>query len=372
MYKAIKLLIISVFFLGNTYSQNFNTKKLLCNDCENNLYLKIESTSFLKNNEYFNPYTKGFTGIGVFLKPAIEYYISQSTKVDLGAYLLKYSGVERFNKVIPLFSIQQKLGENIDLIFGNLHGTLSHQIEEPLFRFDRYYQYSVEYGVQVWYHSPTIESDLWINWEKYIFKNSPFQEEFTIGSVSNFRILKKNRFSMYLPLQLFIFHKGGQIDSSPKGVSSIFNGVIGFSFRYQLNEFNTLGLESLFFKYKGLDLPSVGENSQLFDKGKAVYFKLKYIHKKHKFSLGYWKSNQFIAPKGEYLFLNISEYDNTFGKDNKELVTAKFSTEYSISKSVKIGFRMDGYFDLENADLSHSAGLYLLLKDSFFLRKLKK
>ncbi len=368
MNKLVISGLVSLILVVNTVrSQNFDTKETLCKNCDKELFFRIKSTSFLKNNEYFNDFTKGFTGIGFFVQPELEYYVAKNTKINAGIHFLKYSGIDSFSQVIPLFSVQQKLGNHLDLIFGNIYGTLSHRIKEPLFRFDRYYQNNVEYGLQFWYHSKFITSDLWVNWEKYIFKASPFQEQFTVGSTSDFTVFSNHKIKTSIPLQLLFFHKGGQIDASSKPISTILNGVLGLDVKYLINNNNTISFEPLFFIYKGLSLPDFGENSERFSSGKALYLKMKYHYKNANIGLGYWNSEKFIAPKGEYLFLNVSENNRQFSQLQRKLITSKFSFSYQFSKSVNLIFNASAYFDLNNSDLSHSAGLYLLINDSFLL-----
>lgn len=373
MNKLLISSLISLILVVNTVqSQDFDTRETLCENCDKELFFRIQSTSFLKNNEYFNDFAKGFTGIGFFVQSKLEYYVVKNTKLNAGIHFLKYSGIDNFSQVIPLFSVQQKLGKHLDLVFGNLYGTLSHRIKEPLFRFDRYYQDNVEYGLQFLYHSKFITSDLWVNWEKYIFKKSPFQEKFTVGSVSDFTFFSNHKIKATIPLQMLFFHKGGQIDTSSKPISTIFNGAVGLDVKYLINNDNEISFEPLFFAYKGLSLPESGENSEQFSSGRAFYIKTKYRYKNANIGFGYWNSEKFIAPKGEYLFLNVSEHNPEFSQKQRKLITSQFSFSYRFSKSVNLVFIANAYFDLNNSDLSHSAGLYLLIDDSFLLYKKKK
>ena len=47
----------------------------------------IESTSFVKNNEYFD-HLKGWTGIGFFIKPQIIYQATKTTEIQAGYFLV--------------------------------------------------------------------------------------------------------------------------------------------------------------------------------------------------------------------------------------------------------------------------------------------
>lgn len=361
------LLLCSVISFG----QDFNTKIPLCDSCEKELSLKFESTSFFKNNEYSNQFTKGFTGIGYFVKPTLQYYITKNTKVNAGLFLQQYAGLEKFTKVIPIFSVHQQVHKNIDLIFGSLHGSLSHQLAEPLFRFDRYYQNNVEYGLQALYNSKFAEADVWLNWENYIFKNDEEQEEIEAGLVFDIKLFNKNKFEINVPLQLLFYHKGGQIDVNDAPVTTLFNGNTGIHLKHLYKNKNSIAFKSLFFWYDGIMLPESGINSQLFKSGAAWYFKLKHQLKNFNYSLGYWNANKFIAPKGEYLFLSISENNNTFAEAIRSLICAKAAYIYQPSKPVKIELRADVYYDTISNSFDYAYGLYLFLNEDFFIKQLK-
>ena len=368
------LFIVLVFLLfskTNLFAQTFNTKTTLCDACEKELSVKFESTSFFKNNEYNNQFTKGFTGIGYFVKPTLQYYFTKNTKVNAGVYLQQYAGKNQLHQVIPIFSVHQQFNKNWAVVFGSLYGSLNHQLKEPLFRFDNYYQNNVEYGLQALYNASFVKSDLWLQWDQFIFNNDPKQEEFQAGSVSEFKVFENKQLKINIPLQLLVYHKGGQIDASTNPIVTLFNGNSGLQLTHLIKEKNSIIFEGLFFWYKGLALPESGINSQLYKSGTAWYVTLKHHIKRINYSLGYWQAKKFIAPKGEYLFLSISENDRTFTEAKRKLITTKFAYTHQLSKQVKIEARADGYYDLINNRFDYSYGLYLLLNEDFFIKKLK-
>ena len=368
LFGSVLLLLVSI---NTVWSQDFKTIDTLCANCDRELSLRLESTSFFQNNEYINDFTKGFTGIGFYAKPTLEYYFTNSTKVNGGVYLLKYSGVDNLTQTIPIFTVQQRLTKNIDLVFGSLYSTLNHGIEEPLFRYDRYYQDNVEYGLQFLYNSESITSDLWINWDKFIFTGDPIQEEFEIGSVSDFKVWSTDKLQLNIPFQALIYHKGGQIDTSPNPAIYLLNEMTGLKLNYQLSETQSIGIEPLFFWYQGTGLPDVGPNAELFDRGNAIYLKATYDTKHFSSMVGYWNSNSFIAPFGEYLFSSISDFDETFSDESRQLITGKLSIEKSISESIKLVLRTNAYYDYSNSDFAYNYGLYFLINEAFFMGKIK-
>lgn len=366
-----QIIFILLFSVANVYSQSFYSKTALCQTCEKELSLKFESTSFFKNNEYFSQFTKGFTGIGYFAKPTLQYYIAKSTKVNAGVFLQQFSGLEKFSKVIPIFSVHQNISKNFDFVFGSLYGSLNHQLEEPLFRFDRYYQNNVEYGLQGLINTKHFKADIWLQWENYIFKNDLEQEALQAGSVFNFKLINKPNFKINIPLQLLMYHKGGQIDIANQPITTLFNANTGLQFKQLLTNKNSLTYSALFFWYDALAAPKTGINAQAFKKGYAWYFKIMHQIKNISYSFGYWNANKFIAPKGEYLFLSISENDNVFTAAKRSLISAKATYTYKVSKAVKIEIRADGYYDIINNKLDYAYGLYLLLNEDFFIKRLK-
>lgn len=371
MQKLRLTLSFYFLFVLSSFAQNFNSKTLLCDSCDKEISLQIESASFIKNNEYFNDFSKGFTGLGFFLKPTLQYYFTKNTKVSAGVFLLKYDGMDYFTQAIPIFSIQQRLTPNLDLILGSIYGTLNHQLEEPLFRFDRYYQNHVENGFQLLYHSTFIKSDLWLNWEKFIFTNSPYQEELVFGNNTRFTVFQSKKFSVHLPFQFLISHIGGQIDASLNPVATLVNGMSGLSLGYVMDDGNSLKFESLYFLYHAMAMPETGINSQPFKNGQALYLKVQYNYKSLSTMIGYWSANKFIAPRGEFLFQSVSDWKEGFSQEKRKLITAKIELKHKLSESIKIVLKADAYYDVMNANLAHSEGLYFIINESFFLKKIK-
>jgi len=371
MKKIILAILFTSLFFSFTIAQTFNTIDFIYDSCDSHLSLKFESTSFFKNNEYSNEFTKGFTGLGFFIKPSLEYYINDKTKASAGFFALKYSGIDNFTQLIPIFTVQHKLNKTIDILFGSLYSTLNHKLEEPIYRFDEYYQNNVEYGLQFLYKNALIESDLWLSWEQFIFKNSPYQEEFVAGNNTRIKVYQSNSFNLSFPLQILISHIGGEIDSSPNAMASIINGVTGLNLDYNLDQSHSIGFTPLYFLYQGWNLPESGVNSELFNAGKALYLKLNYSGKYFNSMIGYWSTDKFIAPRGEYLFQSVSEWDPSFAQDRRELITAKFSVNRKMLDSFILEFRADTYYDISTKDIAYSYGLYIVLKESFFIKKIK-
>lgn len=374
----VRIVGFSFFFvfllnLNNSIAQNIvNTRQPLCDSCAKNLNFRFQSSSFFKNNEYESYFATSFTGIGLMLKPSMEYYFGESTKLNLGAFGLKYSGLNEFSELIPIYQIHHKLINGLELVLGSLNGNLNHDLAEPLYRFDRYYLNNVEYGVQMLHKSRYIDSDLWLNWEQFILEGDPFQEEFTIGNHSKIILLNKRKIEINTDFQLVIHHKGGEIDTYPGPSFYIFNSGYGCDFRLKTSSINYT-IRPRYMIYGSQGLPQSGNNSKPFKEGNGFLFSGDLDHKHVYFESGYWNGNRFISSSGEYLYMSVSESDPNLYQDNRQLIYSKFRLKRHMSNNLKLELRANLYVDIKNNTLpDYSYGVYFVANELFFLKKISK
>ncbi len=376
MSKGVaKFILLSVLLLNvkNSSATNlFLIKKSLCDSCENNLNFRFESSSFLKNNEYAGNFANGFTGIGVMLKPTLEYYFNQKTKLNLGAFGLKYSGLNGFSQLIPIYQIHHKVVNGFELVLGNLYGNLNHDLAEPLYRFDYYYLDNVEYGVQLLHESKYVNSDLWLNWEKFIFEGDPFQEEFTLGNHTNIKLFSRKHIKLKGDFQYLVYHKGGEIDSYIGPAFCVFNGSYGFDIQFNSKKI-TCSLKPKFLTYKNQRAPADAEFYKYSKDGNGILFSGDFEHPFLYVETGYWKGDRFVSPMGEYLYMSASESDSNLYQENRQIFFTKFRLKRHMSDNLKLELRANLYVDLKNNALpDYSYGIYFIANELFFLQKIKK
>ena len=357
--------------IKNSLAQNiFLTRELLCDSCNKHLNLRFESSSFFKNNEYEGHFATGFTGIGVMFKPTLEYYFNKNTKLNFGAFGLKYSGLDGLSQFVPIYQIQHKVMNGFELVFGSIYGNLNHDLAEPLYRFDRYYLNNVEYGVQMLNHSKFLDSDLWLNWEQFIFEGDPFQEEFTLGNHTKIKFLNRKRLKIKGDCQLLIYHKGGEIDTYMGPAFYLFNGAYGLDFQFK-TKFINYAIRPKFLTYHGEGFPENGKNSNPYKNGNGLLFSGDLEHKYFYIETGYWNGNKFVSPNGESLYLSVSESNSDFHQDNRQLYYTKFRLKRHMSRNLKLELRANLYVDLKNDVLpDYSFGLYFIANELFFLKKI--
>ncbi len=351
----------------------FKTENLLLDSCERNLSFRFESTSFLKNNEYESDFATSLSGIGVMLKPTLEYYLNYNTRLNVGFFGTKFSGVNHFTNLIPIYQIHHKIIPGLELVFGSLYGNLNHGLSEPFYRFDLYYTNNIEYGLQLLHKSKYTESDVWLNWEKFIFEGDPFQEEFTVGNHTKLNFIKTKGIDIKGDLQVLLFHKGGEIDTYAGPAIYIFNGAYGLDLTLKTKHIN-YSLKPKLFWYQGLRLPNnpKSENYQPYNNGKGLMVSSDVDHKFMNFEFGYWKGEKFLSSKGESLFMSVSESSPNFHQANRKIFYSKLRLKRYLSDNLKLELRGNLYVDLKNDVLpDYSFGLYFIANELFFLKKLE-
>lgn len=373
--RLVNFTFFFVFLLSlkDSIAQNILTPRdLLCDSCSKNLNFRFESSSFFKNNEYESHFATSFTGIGLMLKPSMEYYFGSNTKLNLGAFGLKYSGLNGFSELIPIYQIHHKLINGFELVLGSLNGNLNHDLAEPLYRFDRYYLNNVEYGIQLLHKSKYMDSDLWLNWEQFIFERDPYQEEFTIGNHSKIMLLNRNKIEINADFQLLIYHRGGEIDSYVGPSFYIFNSGYGCDFSFKKRSINYT-FRPRYLIYGSQGLPDSGENYKPYKNGRGFLCSGDLDHKYFYIESGYWNGNQFISSSGEYLYMSMSESDPSFYQAERQLIYNKFRLKRHIGNNLKLELRANLYVDIKNKVLpDYSYGVYFIANELFFLKKISK
>ena len=369
----IRLTLLALFYTVFVFGQNndkiFDSYKTISDSDSQKIWFAFENQNFLHNNEYFNNLYEGITFIGYNFNPKFIYQPTRNLRLEAGWFFLKYAGRDEFSRSVPWFRCQYQISKKISFILGNIHGTLQHKLAEPLYSFDRHFYGNPETGLQFLINTKYFESDIWLNWEKFILPGDNFKEEFTMAGTGRFKFYNtEDKFQFSIPLQGLAAHKGGQTESSTAPLQTYFNSVIGLKADFHVfsNFENFIGTEDYFLGYSDASAEKVNFYSQGYGYLSNVYGKFG----KFNISLGYWYGEHFIAPRGEPLFQSVSQKYTIWWEPKKQLILNKFQFNHTISKGIDIAVRFQSYYDLlqENMDFSYS--IFLIVNQQFFLKKL--
>lgn len=356
------------------FKENIKIKKAY----KGKLYFGIQNYNLFKNNEFYNNIEPGFTIFGSVINASLKYYPTNTILVEGGIHLLTYYGSGKFDQVTPIIRVQYQPVRNLNIIFGKIARGLNHGYIEPLYRFERYFEDTPETGLQILFKSKHFDTDLYIDWRNYIYRDSFNEKEvFSLGWVNTIKFRDKSKaFQIDLPIQALLFHKGGQVDTTDIQAESFLNLAMGISFKYNFNGFiSEAGATFYYSTYNNMP----GENEPVFTNGNAVY---PIIYAKSKWIniyLGYWNAYQFIAPLGEPLFSSVSRIDENLTFPERELFVFKLDFHYQIIPGAFIGVRYEGYYDILGTNIyenksqyDSSFGVYINFTRDFFLTDIKK
>ena len=127
IFGIIFLVFISSLCFGQFDNSLFSTYKPIDLSDSSKLSFGFDNQNFLYNNEYFNNLNYGFTYIGYSFKPYLVYQAATNIRLQASWYFLKYAGRDEFSRSVPWFQCQYKFAKNVDLVIGNINGTVEHK-----------------------------------------------------------------------------------------------------------------------------------------------------------------------------------------------------------------------------------------------------
>ena len=368
------------------------------------LYISLDNLSFFRDNEFDGPVQEGYSLPGLWLEPKLVYYPLENIKIEAGAYLLKYWGATKYPsgmwykdlpswdtdqyqhgfRALPFFRAQIALSEQVNLVLGDIYGGANHNLIEPLYNPEQNLTADPEAGLQLLYDSRFVKLDAWANWESFIFRDSPHQEAFTFGISARAKINRpESKFHVYVPVQVIMQHRGGEIDTiTTSSVQTWANlaGGLGITYNVNYGVLKRINLEMTAAYYS----QQAGDRLPL-DNGHGFYPKLTVDVHDFRVKAAYWKSKDFISLLGSPFFGAVStsspgttfdkpslfylgaEYCRTFGKDfalgiDVDLFAQRGMTAYALgAEPVK-----------EGSALSFSAGVYFRMTPSILLKTFGK
>jgi hypothetical protein len=114
---------------------------------------------------------------------------------------------------------------------GVLEGNTHHRMLDPIYDFEKKITEPVEYGTQFIINGRNLFLDAFINWKRMIYKPSPVQEQILGGLSAELNLIKNSSVSLSVPVQLTVFHQGGQIDLADDPLQTLVNSALGFKLK---------------------------------------------------------------------------------------------------------------------------------------------
>ncbi len=354
----------SSLIVAQELNNNFQTPVTSWSSDTSKLFLSIDNLNFVKNDEYFGELTSGITYIGTFLQPKLEYRVHKNIIISGGIHLLKYSGLDQFTQVLPVFSIDYLPYQDVSFTLGSIKSGANHRMLEPLYAFENHLINNVENGAQLRISKPKLFIDVWLNWEKFIFKTSMTQESILGGITAQYQLNKTGSFQTWLiDLQTIFAHKGGQFHTEKDVLQTINNSAAGLKWRKK-NADNTNQLSIAQYYLTFADPSPIPQYPYLM--GYGLLSEVSYRYRNMFLQLAYWNGTYFISALGNTLFESVSDKSD-FVQPYQQMLTAKIAYQKTLYKDIKLEARFEPYYDLTQRQFEFSYGLYIMFNTNFFL-----
>lgn len=364
------------------------------------LSVELDNISFFKDNEYTGTIMKGYSLPGLWIQPKVVFYPLANIKLEAGAHLLRYWGATKYPSLayqdiakwkgdqfqhgfhaVPFFRAQMALSDHVNIVLGDIYGGANHDLIEPLYNPELNLTADPEAGLQLLFDSRRFDLDAWVNWESFIFNGDTHQEAFTVGLSSRYKMNDpESRFHFYMPLQVLVQHRGGEIDTIySNSVQTLMNGAIGAGavwntgnpiFRNVNLEFDVAG----YYQQAGSIWPH--------NNGTGFYVRASADIYDFRVKTSYWNSHKFISMFGSPFYGAVSTAREGVTYDGQSLVYLGFEYSRSFGKGFSMGVDVDIFqhlpvnmyepgkegVSISGRATSFSAGVYLRINPSFLIK----
>ncbi|MBR5726489.1 MAG: hypothetical protein IKX56_07135 [Muribaculaceae bacterium] len=352
----------------------------------NSWLIGVDAATFLRDAEFSLPYTRGYTATGFFVTPYAKHLIGKDAQMTFGVHLAGVAGSDGIRQWKPLVRLEYMPHRNVRLVMGSLYGTLTHKLFEPMLDRERYIYDHYEEGVQLLAQLPLcgwlgLTTDTWLHWEELLEPWQMTQERFTLGSINELLLWGWMRNTqqggwLTLPFSFLGTHRGGQFSALDTCIESLFNENVGLRLNVSLARESAVAVDLPVFFYQDIS----PRKCQAFDKGWGVWPQVSYDfplptwapdelwedyhhHWRRRWHMllqaGYWYGNQYIAPRGSYLFQSVSWHKKDFVAPEREMVTAKVAVENKYTDKFSLGLDAEFYYDLREQAMDLAFGVYM-------------
>lgn len=362
------------------------------------LLFNIYNRDFFVDNEYSGEKTSGYTLPGFRLTPTLAYGISDNLFIEAGLSALRFHGAERYPcfvyanlpewkgyqylsglHLVPYFRAVWFISPALSVAFGNIDNRHSHSLPEPLYNIENTFAYDPEAGLQLRLNTRHNRSDVWLNWQSFVFENDIHQETFTLGVSSRSRILfDGDRLELALPLSFVLQHLGGENLAVESVTESWFNLSLGLRLTRHLNERMHVAMGCDLLRYKALSETEI----MPFGEGWAYFPYVEAACKRLRVKLAFYDSKDFVSLLGSPHFNNYSTNTENliFDRANQYYLMATYSSKITEACSADLYLQLfkqnritgdrPGYEKvIRSGFLSFSVGIVLNVNHSILLKR---
>lgn len=357
------------------------------------LGLSWQAESFFRNNEYNSSLFTGYTLPGYRLSATFDYRVDalHGARLSVGAYSLQYWGASRYPaasayrdigywsdlksrrgiRVLPFVRAEIKPGPRSILVLGSIYGGASHRLIEPLYNPELNLTADPENGLQYRYQGDRLTTDLWIDWQSFIYKRDDHQEAFAAGMHTKWIIageLEQKLWQMNLSLQGTAVHRGGEYNLTQNDtVHTWLNGAAGLEALWLLptSKRNVLSASVYALGY------SQRSRHYPLDKGFGTFVDVHVSGSHLDAGASYWQARDWVAPLGLPFANGLNHKGEPLPHGRSSYLKGYADLHYKWKHDLSFGLSAAVWYHplAPQSGISHYLGLYLAIKPSvIFIR----
>jgi len=367
---AVLLTISSYWVHGQNFYENYKPHLIYNTADTGKVSIHFYNNNFVKNNEYFGPYTEGITYIGSIIQPEVTWTCSKNFSLSAGWYLRQYYGHQGFEQSWPVIRARFTFMPGAQFVIGQLDGQRQHGYIEPIYNEDNYFIKNPEYGVQILLDRNKLSTDIFMDWERFLLPGEAHKEVITGGLLLSYALnnLADNR-GLSVHFQGIIHHFGGQVDVLDTPLQTRANLAAGLEYVFvpNLTVLNRITLASYYIQANELSPTNIIPYKSGYGFHNTIGFENKWV----KLNSGWFHGDQFFAPLGDNLFQSISQFDTGFTTAKRDLITSKLLFIQQIIRGVDLGIRFESYYDIQRKWEDFSYGVNVTVNAKVFEKAVK-
>jgi hypothetical protein len=238
-----------------------------------------------------------------------------------------------------------------------------------LYNRERFLTRGCESGFEFQYMGTKSRLNLWLEWLSMLDQQANRPEELCVGLAWKYVLYKKAKIKLGVPVQLFLYHLGGQNITIRD--YSLLLGAIGATVSFVLPEYS--GLKSVSFKNYWVFNRYLKAVNRPFKQSQAFYSQLQAKIAWLKLAISYWQGKGFISENlGEPIYQSVAWSGSrvTYQEKSRKLLRIDFMAAYELSEQLILNFCFAPYYDFKNHCLEHSEGL-VVTYDLVYKRQLQ-
>jgi hypothetical protein len=243
-------------------------------------------------------------------------------------------------------------------------------MSDPHFNKERLYNAYSEDGVEVRFLNDNFFNDTWVSWEHFIFRGDNTREIFTAGESFNWRSpVFANFFWAELPFQLQFKHYGGQISDYPEEVETYLNTALGLTVGGDLNASKKADIGFSYLLFNGSCLTRNAPSG--ISSGHGQWWRLFADYSIARIEAGYWRSHNFYAPNGNFIFSSVSDHLPGVVIHDRSIITCSAGITAFPENIIGFYLGFDGYYDTNLNKFDTAFTLHLRFDKLFRIADLK-